>query len=185
MSLDSKILSITSGDPASASTFLDSVLESSESRVPLVGFLTILDKNPDLLPKCQQVAQVSLKNGDLGPTNAIWCHYLLTGRMEEADSVWDSLKSSTKIFFAPVARFAKEKGDEVLAEKLVKCLTSVTSEGITSTAVGLAYSSWIDILGNYFILIKLILKNYFWLLNFYFKIILVFLFKIFKIVFVF
>lgn len=92
----------------------------------------------------QEIATEYTKMGIFAPVNSLWCHYLNSGKMEEAKSAWETLKASpVAIGFQPVCRHMRQHGDLALAKTLVEMLTSSTS--VKPSALGVAYSAWVDV----------------------------------------
>lgn len=92
----------------------------------------------------QELATAFLKEGMIAPTNTMWCYYMNTGLQSEAKSAWEFLKESpVTIMFQPICRRSKMQGDPALLESLLDMLKS--SSHIKPSALGVAYSAWIDV----------------------------------------
>lgn len=80
--------------------------------------------------------------------NSLWCYHLNNGSIAEAASLWETLKTSpTAIGFQPVCRHIRQQLDLDLAQTLLGMLHS--SATIKPSALGVAYSAWIDVLSMY------------------------------------
>lgn len=96
----------------------------------------------------QEIANEARKLGLYGPTNSLWCYFMKMGNTAEAQSTWEILKSYTgAIKFQSILRQIRKDEDIASAENLVKTLAS--SEHVKPSALGVAYSAWLDVLRKY------------------------------------
>lgn len=160
LSYENVLASAIAQDPAATIAYLDTLLNDIKAKsghtldeeqlkalrltFPRGGILGILEKNPNVLPKCQEIASEYVKLGVYGPVNSLWCYYLNSGNLTEAQSTWETLKASPiAIGFQPVCRHIRQHQDVALAETLINMLVSGAS--VKPSALAIAYSAWIDV----------------------------------------
>lgn len=185
LSYENVLASAIAQDPAATIAYLDTLLNDIKAKsghtldeeqlkalrltFPRGGILGILEKNPNVLPKCecalwydgitenvqfllfytgQEIASEYVKLGVYGPVNSLWCYYLNSGNLTEAQSTWETLKASPiAIGFQPVCRHIRQHQDVALAETLINMLVSGAS--VKPSALAIAYSAWIDVHRNF------------------------------------
>ena len=164
----------TKADEASLLSDDDRVAKMSELKRSFSrgGFQAMLE-NPELLDKCkfrcivglsfslnfafnfagEQVSEAYLKLGITYGANCLWCHYLINGKEQEAAQQWSKFSShSGSVAFLPITRSIRDSNNTHLAANLLDTLS--TSQFITKSALGNAYSAWIDALSNYYSLFE-------------------------------
>lgn len=118
-------------------------IEALSEDFPRGGIYSVFEDNPELIPKIEELAQLYLEKGVLDPTNSLWVHYVVTGDKVKAEDYWIKLAPSSRLMFMPILRKARNDLDLSLAEDLLGRCKSI---GMQTNALGLVYSSIIDIL---------------------------------------
>ncbi|KAF6210429.1 hypothetical protein GE061_013535 [Apolygus lucorum] len=110
---------------------------------PRGGIFSVFGTNPELLPQVEELAEVYRKKGYLDPTNMLWVQYTIVGDEEKAEKAWAHLKPDDRIMFMPIIKQARQTLDLNMVENLLsKCMKS----GASSSAIGIIYTSILDIL---------------------------------------
>ena len=95
----------------------------------------------------KELAHAYAQEGSYEPLNGLWCHYMINGQKEAAQSAWNVLqKWNGRIRFTNILRQARSTGDAALAESLTQMLSS--SAFVSKPALGVVYSAWLDVLSK-------------------------------------
>lgn len=124
----------------------DEKLGELASKFPRGGALGILDSNPNLYPKFEELAVKYASKNYFGPINICWIYNIIEKNNESSKNLWDKyLSTHPQLMFQRVLQKARESQDDEIMRGLVNTLrTGKVSEG----AIGNAYSCWLDILST-------------------------------------
>lgn len=112
-------------------------------KFPRGGAVGILDENPLLADRFEQMAEKYAAKGIIGPMNVLWVHHFIKENTDACNRIWDNhLASAPRLMFQRIVHLAREKQDEKLIQRLIELLKQTkVSEG----AIGNAYSCLLDV----------------------------------------
>lgn len=94
------------------------------------------------------MAETYRQKGILEPTNMLWAHYTVKGDAEKAENAWKLLAPHDRLMFLPIIKHARSTLDISLVESL---LAKGKSINLPPQALGIMYTSMIDILSKYYL----------------------------------
>ncbi|KAJ6650150.1 Leucine-rich PPR motif-containing protein, mitochondrial [Pseudolycoriella hygida] len=119
---------------------LDDLLEN----FPYSSVSGLFGQHPELIVKFENFAVNMTKKGIYSPINIIWMHHIENGNTNLAKSITENfLIHSTKIMFRHTTRVARERGDEKIANDLIKL---VRDSKANEFGLGEVHSCLIDVL---------------------------------------
>ncbi|CAG9578979.1 unnamed protein product [Danaus chrysippus] len=122
----------------------DTELEAALRSFPRSNALASCITNEELVSKCNTVVEIAASKGYPLPANLLWMEYLLAGKDNEADALWNKcLHNSGTIVFRRLLQEAHVRKDPQLIIKMIKKLES--NNNISPTSVGNAYSRLINL----------------------------------------
>lgn len=151
-------IKFVSADSADEVSRMEKLLETAsdaesykniEKIYPRSQTLAVLEEQkPDLYNRCVAVAKKLADKGYTVPINIHWNTEIIEGRHKEADEIWNQyLINSDKLLFRRILNAAFIENKTSIVEKLVECLKSNKNFSTERpSALGSAYSRWIDIL---------------------------------------
>ncbi|XP_049788788.1 leucine-rich PPR motif-containing protein, mitochondrial [Schistocerca nitens] len=110
---------------------------------PRGGAFAILEKEPEILPLYERVAQKYAKHGILSPVNVLWVHLLLKNEDEAARKLWDDfLSKHPQIMYQKVIEVARKEDNLSIVQKLLDYLKTAP---VKEQSLGVVYSCILDI----------------------------------------
>jgi leucine-rich PPR motif-containing protein len=112
-------------------------------KFPRGGAVGILDENPLLADRFEEMAEKYAAKGIIGPMNVLWVHHFIKENTDACNRIWDNhLSVAPRLMFQRIVHLAREKQDEKLIQRLIELLKQTkVSEG----AIGNAYSCLLDV----------------------------------------
>ncbi|XP_045528765.1 leucine-rich PPR motif-containing protein, mitochondrial [Pieris brassicae] len=119
-------------------------LKSILTKFPRSNALAAAVSNEDLSKKCLKIAEISASKGITLPLNLLWLEYLIAGKKDEADAIWNNylIKSET-IVFRRLLQESHLQSKPKLIEELISYLK--TNPSVLPSTLGNAYSRLINL----------------------------------------
>ncbi|XP_041986989.1 leucine-rich PPR motif-containing protein, mitochondrial [Aricia agestis] len=100
-------------------------------------------QSPDMLSKCEKIADIAASKGFKLPANLLWMELLLSGKDTEANNIWNKhLVDSDSVIFRRLLQVAHERKQPQIIEKMIENLNS--SPKISNASKGNAFSRLIN-----------------------------------------
>ena len=94
-------------------------IKATGEKFPRGGAAGILESQPEMVDKFEQIAEKYASKQVLGPMNVLWMHYFINNKQEQADRIWKNhLNEAPRLMFQRVVHLARETQNEQLVDKV-------------------------------------------------------------------